>query len=113
MVGSQRDLQLDASKLGSLEIDQGRYLQIVRIVAGVCIALGVVARIVGFGGTPPGLNQDEASIGYESWSLLNYGIDRNGVHWPVHLVSWGSGQNALYAYLAMPFVAFGLTPLTV
>jgi hypothetical protein len=83
-----------------------------RILSIVAVILGIGARIVDFGSTPPGLNQDEASIGYEAWSLLHYGVDRNGASWPVHLISWGSGQNALYAYMAMPFVAFGLSPVT-
>jgi dolichyl-phosphate-mannose--protein O-mannosyl transferase len=54
---------------------------------------------------PPGLNQDEASIGYDSFAILHYGMDRNGIAYPAMLISWGSGQNALYAYLAMPFIA--------
>ena len=33
---------------------------------------------------------------------------------PVHFISWGSGQNALYAYLSMPFIAvFGLDVFSV
>lgn len=73
--------------------------------------LGAVIRILYIGSIPPGLNQDEASIGYDAYSILHYGIDRNGVHLPIHLIAWGSGQNALYAYLSMPFIwLFGLTP---
>ncbi len=86
---------------------------IVLVPASVAIVVGILARVVAFDSAPPGLNQDEASIGYEAWSLLHYGIDRNGVPWPVHLISWGSGQNAFYAYMAMPFIgAFGLSPVT-
>ena len=52
--------------------------------------------------------------GYESFSILNYGIDRNGKTLPVFLISWGSGQNALYTYLLLPFVyLFGLSSLTI
>lgn len=87
--------------------------RLIRALSIVAIVLGIGARVVSFGSMPPGLNQDEASIGYETWSLLNYGIDRNGVSWPVHFISWGDGQNALYAYVALPFVAFGLSPLSV
>ena len=73
-----------------------------------------VIRIWLFGSHPAGLNQDEASIGYDAWSILNYGIDRNGFSFPVHLMAWGSGQNALYAYLSMPFIAiFGLNVVTI
>lgn len=75
---------------------------------------GILVRLIDFPNHPSGLNQDEASIGYDAWSILNYGIDRNGVSYPVHLVAWGSGQNALYAYLSMPFIAlFGLNVFSV
>lgn len=82
------------------------------LLIGIAV-LAVASRLYQFAAVPPGLNQDEASIGYEAFSLLYYGIDRNGMSYPVHLVSWGSGQNALYAYLAMPFVALGLNQFTV
>lgn len=66
-------------------------------------------RLLFSGSIPVGLNQDEASAGYEAWALLNYGIDRNGDRLPVLFVSWGSGQNVLYSYLSMPIIAlFGL-----
>lgn len=74
----------------------------------------VLTRIIIFPSHPGGLNQDEASIGYDAWALLNYGIDRNGCTLPVHLIAWGSGQNVLYAYLSMPFIAlFGLNVFSV
>ncbi|MRN55581.1 glycosyltransferase family 39 protein [Paenibacillus monticola] len=76
--------------------------------------LGAVIRILYLGSIPPGLNQDEASIGYDAYAILHFGMDRNGVHLPIHLIAWGSGQNALYAYLSMPFILlFGLTPMSV
>jgi 4-amino-4-deoxy-L-arabinose transferase-like glycosyltransferase len=80
----------------------------------VILLAGALVRSYAFPDVPPGLNQDEASSGYEAWALLHYGVDRNGFHFPVHLVSWGSGQNALYSYLAMPFIAaFGLNVFAV
>lgn len=73
------------------------------------LAIGAISIIYKTGSLPPGLNQDEASIGYDAFAILHYGMDRNGVRLPVHLISWGSGQNALYAYLSMPFIyIFGL-----
>ncbi|MCU6711181.1 glycosyltransferase family 39 protein [Paenibacillus sp. J5C_2022] len=72
-------------------------------------AAGVLVRVFAWGNVPPGLNQDEASIGYDTYALLHYGIDRNGSFLPMHLIAWGSGQNALYAYFSMPFIyLFGL-----
>ncbi|MDP2777695.1 MAG: glycosyltransferase family 39 protein [Anaerolineales bacterium] len=69
------------------------------------LAIGIFARVWEFGSLPPGLNPDEASIGVESYYIYKFGMDRNGMSYPVHLISWGSGQNALYAYMLIPFVA--------
>ena len=89
----------------------GRYVKLVRAVALVCIFMGVLLRTVHFGSIPAGLNQDEASVGYDAWCLAHFGTEGiEGVRWPVHLVSWGDGGNASYAYMAMPFVAFSLSP---
>jgi 4-amino-4-deoxy-L-arabinose transferase-like glycosyltransferase len=71
----------------------------------VILAIGVFTRVWGFASLPPGLNPDEASIGVEAYYLYKFGVDRYGLSYPVHLISWGSGQNALYAYLLIPFVA--------
>lgn len=75
-------------------------------IVALLMLFGFLIRAVYLSSNPAGLNQDEASIGYDAFSLLKYGIDRNNYHFPVYLVSWGSGQNVLYAYLSMPFIAF-------
>ncbi len=87
-----------------------------RVVFLFCLifAIGIFARVWQFRALPPGLNVDEASIGVEAYDLYRFGTDRYGLTYPVHLISWGSGQNALYAYLLIPFVALkGITPLTI
>lgn len=84
------------------------------LAAIVFLMIGFVLRLYKTGSIPPGFNQDEASLGYDAFSIMNYGIDRNGVSMPVHLTSWGSGQNALYAYICMPFIKiFGLTEFAI
>ncbi|MFH1186443.1 MAG: glycosyltransferase family 39 protein [Chloroflexota bacterium] len=78
------------------------------------LALGIFARTWEFGRLPPGLNPDEASTGVEALNLLQYGTDRNGISYPVKFISWGSGQDVLYAYLLIPLVAaLGLSPAVV
>jgi len=78
------------------------------------LVIGFSVRIIAISTLPLGLNQDEASIGYDAYSILKTGSDRHGVEFPVHLISWGSGQNALYAYLSIPFISvFGLNPFSV
>jgi hypothetical protein len=78
------------------------------VLAILCI--GTAVRLYAFGSVPPGLNQDEASTGYDAYALLHYGIDRSGFHIPVFMVSFGSGMSALPSYLAMPFFqVFGVS----
>ncbi|WP_394200596.1 NPCBM/NEW2 domain-containing protein [Marinagarivorans algicola] len=81
----------------------------------ICIAVITIAtRFIWLGELPGGLNQDEASMGYDAYALLEYGIDRNGIHNPVHMIAWGSGQNALLAYISMPFIKiFGLSVFSI
>lgn len=66
------------------------------IVAAIML-VGILVRLLFVGRYPAGLNQDEASAGYDAFAVLNYGIDRNGIHNPMHLIAWGSGQNMAYS----------------
>jgi hypothetical protein len=84
-----------------------------RLIVAALMLFAFALRMALIGSLPFGLNQDEASAGYDAWALLNFGIDRCGSRLPVLLASWGSGQNALMSYLAMPFIALGgLSPFT-
>ncbi len=60
-------------------------------------------RLYKIGSIPDGINQDEAYAGYEAFSLLQNGVDSWGYSFPVYFISWGSGMNALYSYLLIPF----------
>ena len=75
---------------------------------GCCLRLLMLTKI------PAGLNQDEASIGYEAYSLAEYGIDRNGYPYPVYPITFGSGGGSvLMIYLNMIIVRlFGSSVLT-
>ena len=76
------------------------------LLVGV-IVVGGLLRTWGWPDVPRGLNQDEVSAGYEAWSLLTTGKDRWGSPWPAYFASWGTGQNVLYSYLSIPFIALG------
>lgn len=77
------------------------------------LAIGIFVRTYDFGNIPPGLNQDEASTGYDAFALLHFGTDRNGYANPVMLVSWGSGMYPLPIYLLIPiFALFGTSVFT-
>ncbi len=89
--------------------DQGRKKfakdHISLLIASFALIIGTRIRVCLLDKYPGGLNQDEASAGYDAYSILKYGIDHNGRRYPRHLIAWGSGQNALYSYLAIPFIA--------
>lgn len=41
------------------------------------LLIGILLRTINISIIPNGTNCDEASAGYEAFSILNYGIDRN------------------------------------
>ena len=85
-----------------------------KIILYVLLIIGFFCRLFLIDKQPNALNLDEASAGYDAWSILNYGIDRNGKFIPAFLIAWGSGQNALYSYMMIPFIKLmGLNVLSV
>lgn len=82
-------------------------------IVALLIAIGAGIRLYKFGAIPAGLHRDEASLSYDAYSLLMYGVERNGFHWPIIFGAYGSGQSGTLAgYLSMPFLyAFGLVPI--
>lgn len=94
--------------------DLKQYISKYNIIFLIILVIGILIRIVGIANMPNALNCDEASAGYEAFSILNYGIDRNGNFMPAFLVAWGSGQNALLTYLIIPFIKlFGLNVIAI
>ena len=62
----------------------------------------------------PPLLWDEASIGYNAYSLLQTGRDEYGKIFPLIFKSFGDYKPGVYIYLTIPFIAiFGLTELSV
>ena len=94
--------------MNKLKQNKSLILIILLILFGAIIRGALIDKV------PNALNVDEVSAGYEAYSVLNYGVDRNGNFLPVHFVAWGSGQNVLYSYIMMPFILiFGLNVLSI
>ena len=67
-------------------------------------------RVYNLGTVPVGLHGDEASIGYNAYSLLKTGRDQNGNFLPIAIDQFGDFRPAGYHYIAIPAIAlFGLT----
>lgn len=63
---------------------------------------------------PPGVNRDEASIGYTAYSILQTGKDEYGRAFPLSFQSFGDWKLSLYIYTVVPLVSiFGLSELAV
>lgn len=86
-----------------------------RILFILAVFTAVFIRIWKFGQVPGGFNQDGAMAAVDAKALAEYGTDRFGMRFPVHLTAWGIGQmSALLSYLMIPFIkVFGLVPWAV
>lgn len=82
--------------------------------ASLIIILGAVVRLGGLEVSPPSLGFDEASLGYNAFSIMKTGRDEYGNWMPISLRSFNDYKPALYAYLIIPFIKiYGLTATAV
>ncbi len=59
--------------------------------------------------TPPSLSWDEAAVGYNAWTILNWGKDEWGKTLPSSFKSFEDDKHPVHIYLTVPMVAiFGL-----
>ncbi|MBO4912220.1 MAG: glycosyltransferase family 39 protein [Butyrivibrio sp.] len=71
-----------------------------RIFLIVIMLFAAAVRLIGLGSIPAGLQQDEASLGYDAFAIAKYGVDRNGFAYPIYPITWGCGGGSpLMIYL--------------
>jgi 4-amino-4-deoxy-L-arabinose transferase-like glycosyltransferase len=69
------------------------------VVAGVVLS---ALHLVGLGSAPPGLYNDEASIGYNAWAIAHHGVDEHGEAWPLFFRAFGEYKGPVYIYSLAP-----------
>lgn len=73
-----------------------------------------ILRFYQLGINPPSLDWDEASLGYNAYSILKTGADEYGNKFPIAIRSFDDYKPALYTYLTIPSVYFfGLSEFSV
>lgn len=76
-------------------------------LAATAITFGVVAsHLIGLGGAPPGLFDDEAAFGYNGWTLVHFGTDQYGTAWPLFFRSFGDYKGPVGMYAEAAVMAF-------
>ena len=78
------------------------------------ILISIFLRFYKLGVNPPSLTWDEASLGYNAYSILKTGADEYGNKFPISIRSFDDYKPPLYVYLAVPSIGiFGLNEFAV
>src|SRR5260370_41649237 len=78
-------------------------------ILGVIFLIGALFRFVNLSSYPSGFHIDEASLGYNGYSLLLTGKDDNGNFLPLYIDMFGDNRPSGYHYLTIiPILFFGL-----
>lgn len=80
----------------------------------IIILIAALFRLIGLAHVPPGLYADEASTGYDAYSLLLTARDQYGHFLPLLARSLNDYNEALFRYALVPFIAvLGLSEFTI
>lgn len=84
------------------------------IVLILIFLLSLFLRAYDLGIYPVGFHGDEIELGYNAYSILKTGHDRNGNYFPIAIDQWGDFRPAGYHYLTIPgILLFGLNEFAV
>ncbi|RJQ37716.1 phospholipid carrier-dependent glycosyltransferase [Candidatus Microgenomates bacterium] len=80
----------------------------------IIIFFAAFLRLYRISDVPPGVNRDEASIGYTAYSLIKTGADEYGIKFPLSFQSFGDWKLPFYIYVtAISVKIFGLSEFAV
>lgn len=80
----------------------------------ILCAFFLITRLYRVGDIPVSVYWDEASIGYNAYSISQTGLDEWGKFLPIHFRAFGEFKLPVYIYSTVPFVKlFGLNEITV
>ncbi len=78
------------------------------LLIGILI-LALAIRVYKLDSIPPSISWDEAAVGYNSWTIANYGKDEYGKTFPFYFRSFGDDKHPIHVYItALSIKLFGL-----
>ena len=78
------------------------------------IFLGAFLRLFKLTSSPPSISWDEAAVGYNAWTVSNYGRDEWGKIFPLYFKSFEDDKRPVHIYITSAFIKlFGLSNLTI
>lgn len=99
-------------KLKSIFNPKGHIIE--KVALGIIILSALWLRIIDLGRNPVGFFCDEASIGYNAYTILTSGKDEYGKNWPLFFRAFGEYKSPIMTYSTVPFVfLFGLNEFSV
>ena len=86
---------------------------LIKILLILILVLAVVVRIYRLDSVPPSISWDEAAVGYNAWTISEYGKDEYGKSFPLTFKSFGDDKHPVHIYSTAIFVKlFGLSEFT-
>jgi len=79
--------------------------KLVRIIFLGIILLALSLRTYNLTASPPGFYIDEASNGYNAYSILKTGRDEHGVKWPLFIRAFDDYRGGVFIYSLIPLIA--------
>ena len=80
--------------------------RVARFFLLVILILAFALRVYKLDSVPPSISWDEAAVGYNAWTIANYGKDEYGKLFPLYFRSFGEGKNPVDIYITSIFVKF-------
>lgn len=78
-------------------------LLIILLLAAIVI-LAASLRIYRLDNIPPSLSWDETAVGYNAWTIANFGKDESGAAWPIVFRSFEEDKHPVHIYATAFFV---------
>lgn len=78
--------------------------KLIKILLGFIIVLALVLRVYKIDTVPPSISWDEASVGYNAWTIANYGRDEYDKLLPAFFRSFGDDKHPVHIYATAAFV---------